>query len=238
MEFFKPNMKKIILFLMPIIFLSIIYAVLNIIKSDEWKITQTPLDFIVFYFPCYIESNLLCKSDACCFESINTQVASSLIFYVSWFLFSFFLVWVNEKIELRGFLWRKLHEKIPSDEKKTKEKKSEKEVPKIVEELPVEERELIEQERLIKEEEEFIKQEKERLFKTMNELNIRKLKEMGLDVVENKVRCSICKDWKPLSKRKFQRKDLKVIVGNMIKKHGIDIIWTYKCNECKTKKKT
>jgi copper oxidase (laccase) domain-containing protein len=97
------------------------------------------------------------------------------------------------------------------------------------------ENELIEREKLIKEEEELLKQEKEKLIKTINELNIKKLKDMGLDVVENKIRCSICKDWKPLSKRKFLRREPKTIIGNMIKKHGVDIIWTYKCKECKKK---
>jgi len=123
MEIFKPDLRKLFLFLLPIIFLSIIYVTSRAIKSDEWKINDSPVNYIIFHFPCFIESKLLCNSTSCCFASTLTQIESSLIFYVPWFLFSWFIVWANDKIELRGYLWRKMQEKeTPIKEVKTIEK--------------------------------------------------------------------------------------------------------------------
>lgn len=214
-EFFKPSWRKILLFLLPMIFLAIVYAVSLAINSDEWKINDSPINYVVFHFPCSIEKKLFCDSANCCFKSTETQIESSLIFYVPWFLFSWFIVWANEKVELRGYFWRKMHEKeTPSKEVKSMEK------------VPVEEGELIKKEQLIKEEEERIKQEKEQIYKTIEEVNIKKLMEMGLDVSQDKIRCSNCKNWEPIKKKNL---------GNMVKKYGMDIIWKYKCKNCKNK---
>jgi hypothetical protein len=112
-EFFKPSWRKTLLFLLPMMFLAVVYVISLAINSDEWKINDSPIDYVVFHFPCFIESKLLCKNTNCCFESIENQIVSSLIFYVPWFLFSWFIVWANEKVELRGYFWRKIHEKEP-----------------------------------------------------------------------------------------------------------------------------
>jgi len=215
-EFLKPNWRKILLFALPMIFLTVVYTVSWILNSDEWKITDTPVNYIIFHFPCFIEKKLFCSAN-CCFASIQNQTLSSLIFYVPWFLFSWFIIWANEKVELRGYLWRRMHEKeTPSKEIKPTEK------------MPIEESEIIKKERLIREEEERLKQEKEEIYKNIDELNVRKLIEIGLDVKQSKIRCSNCINWEPITKKSLTK---------IINKYGIDILWKYKCKNCKKKKR-
>jgi len=216
-EFLKPNWRKILLFLLPIIFLTLTYVVLWLTKYNE-LIDDNLINYIIFHFPCFIETKLFCNNTNCCFTSTMTQVVSSLIFYVPWFLFSWFIVWANEKVELRGYLWRKMQEiEMPSKETKPVEKK---------EELPVDD-ELIKKKQLIKEEEEILKQEKEKLYQNIDDVNIRKLLEIGFDIKQNKIRCSNCINWDPVNNKNLAK---------MIKKHGIDILWNYKCKNCKKKK--
>jgi hypothetical protein len=212
-EFLKPDFRKILLFLLPMILLTVVYVVSMTINSDEWKIDDTPVNFIIFHFPCFIEKKLFCSGANCCFASIQNQIFSSLISYLPWFLFSWFIVWANDKVELRGYLWRKIQEKETSI----------KEI-KTIENLPIEESEIVKKEQSIREQEEFLKQEKEKIYKTMDELNTKKLLEMGVDITQDKIRCSICKNWEPTNKKNL---------ASMIKQHGIDIIWKYKCKNCK-----
>ena len=218
-EFFKPNFRKILVFLLPIIFLTVIYLITLAVNSEEWKINKTPVDYVFFHFPCFIESKLICKSSNCCFESIVTQIIGSIMFYSPWFLFSWFIVWVNDKVELRGYLWRKIHE-TSEPSKKTEP------IEKSKTEIPISDNELIKKEQEIRQEEERIKQEKEQIYRTMDETNTKKLFEMGLDLKEGKIRCSNCIKWEPVNKKNLM---------NMINKHGIEIIWKYKCKECKKK---
>lgn len=194
---------------------------------SEFNLLET-LDYVFFKFPCFIESNLLCKGDSCCFESIQTRVASSLIFYVIWFLYSWFIVWFNDKVELRGILWRKMHEEKPVIEERKKVIEEHK-IPEIKpEEIELPEdsdstEELIKHQQLIREQEEYIKEEKKKMAKFVDELNTKKLKDMGFDITQNMIRCSNCGKWKTVSKKELT---------NKMKKHGIDIIWKYVCREC------
>ena len=114
--------------------------------------------------------------------------------------------------EMRGMLWRKLK----SEEVERRMKREEE----------ISEESIEEKERRLKEEEERIKKEKEKFYEYLDELNTKKLKEIGLDIKENKIRCSVCKRWKSI--RKDQLLDL-------IKEHGISIIWKYVCRDCRKK---
>ncbi len=218
-EFLKPTWRKILLFLLPTIFLTVVYVVSLATDSDDLRITETPVNYTIFHFPCFIEKKLFCNTTNCCFASIQTQVGSSLLFYLPWFLFSWFIVWANEKVELRGYFWRKMHETGDSS-KETKPIEKRKET-------QVEENDIVKKEQLIREEEELLKQEKEKLYKTIDELNIKKLLDIGLDTSQNKIRCSNCKNWEPINENNL---------AEMIKHHGINIIWKYKCKNCKKKK--
>jgi hypothetical protein len=209
-EFLEPDIRKIILFILPIIFLTVVYIILWITKNVEW-IGVTPVNFIIFHFPCFLESKLFCHTSSCCFVSITTQVGSSLIFYLPWFLFSWFIVWANDKVELRGYLWRKLQEKIPPRQIKLENP------------LPGE-MEIVKKEQFINSEETLIKKEKEKIANDIDDLNIRKMLEIGLDMNQGLIRCSNCKSWEPTDKKRLSK---------MIKKHGIDIIWKYKCKDCR-----
>jgi len=93
--------------------------------------------------------------------------------------------------------------------------------------LPLEENELIKKEQMIRETEESLKKEKEQIYKTIEELNVKKLSEMGFDITQNKIRCSNCKNWEIINIKNLT---------DMIKDHGMDIIWKYKCKDCKKRK--
>jgi len=107
--------------------------------------------------------------------------------------------------------------KIKEDYMKKIEKPVEKE-----EELT--EQEVKEEEKLIREEEEKIKEEKIKMYRFYDELNKMKLKEMGLDIVNGKIRCVVCKQWKGYSEERLL---------DLIKKNGIDIIWKFMCDKCR-----
>ncbi len=214
-EFLKPDWRKILLLLLPIIFLIVIYGLSWAINSDEWKINDNPVNYIIFHFPCFIEKRLFCSTN-CCFASALTQVASCIIFYLPWFVFSWFIAWANDKVDLRGYLWRRIHEKeTPNEEVKT------------TQETPIENSEIIKKKQSLLEEEKRLKQEREEIYKTIDELNVRKLLEIGLDVNQSRIRCSNCIAWESINNKNLSK---------MIKRHGIDILWKYKCKNCKKKK--
>ena len=116
-------------------------------------------------------------------------------------------------------------EERPKEEPKKEEKKEEvKSVEKIKE---MGEEEIKEMSTLIREEETFLKEQKKRLQKYLDETNIQKLKSIGVDVKENKILCSGCKRWIRLPRGKLMK---------LIEKYGFDIIWEYRCPDCKGKK--
>ena len=123
-------------------------------------------------------------------------------------------------VELKGLLWKKIHEKEDEKEKPSPEIPKEKKKEGFTEE----EVKVKEEEKLIREEEDRIREEKIKMYRFFDELNKMKLKEMGIDIVEGKIRCVICKKWKGYT-------DEGLI--DLIKRNGIDIIWKYICNQCR-----
>jgi hypothetical protein len=121
---------------------------------------------------------------------------------------------------LRGLLWKKLHEK--EDKKENSLPEMHKDNKKV--ELTEEERQVKEEEELIREEEEKIKEEKIKMYRFFDEINKMKLKEMGIDIVDGKIRCVICKKWKGYTDEGLL---------DLIKRNGIDIIWKYMCDQCR-----
>ncbi len=141
-------------------------------------------------------------------------------------------------VELRGILWRKMQgmkrknkkepkkeEKKPRIEVKDKEISiDEEELKKVAKEEELSEQEVKEEEELIREEEARIKEEKIKMYRFYDELNKIKLKDMGLDIVNGKIRCVVCKKWKGYTDE---------ILLALIKRNGIDIIWKYMCEKCR-----
>lgn len=135
-------------------------------------------------------------------------------------------------VQLRGILWRKMQAmkevkgkprpkleiKLRGDYMKNREEPKEK-----IEES-MEEGQAREEEELIREEEERIKEGKIKLYRFYDDLNRLKLKDMGLDVNKNKIRCAVCKNWEDYTEEK--------LLG-LIKRNGIDIIWKFTCKKCR-----
>ena len=179
----------------------------------------------------------------------------TIYFFIPSYAFSIFLLactigLVVKKIKMRygittfrGLLWRKIEKietkplkkvELPKKEEKPKEKPKEEIKPeKEKEEVKPEELEEIGEEKitemsaLIREEEAFLREQKEKLQKYLDERNVKKLKGIGVDVKENKVICSGCKRWVQLKKGELTK---------LIEKHGFDVIWEYRCPDCKEKK--
>jgi hypothetical protein len=115
-------------------------------------------------------------------------------------------------VELRGILWRKIQEMKQKPKEETEEKMDE-------EEAKVEEQ-------FIREEEIRLREEKKDLYEFYDSLNRMKMKDMGLDIDKDKIKCTICKKWKDYTKER--------LLG-LIKRNGIDIIWKYTCKDCRKK---
>ena len=112
--------------------------------------------------------------------------------------------------ELRGILWRKINEMKQKPEQETEE--------------TLQEDEAKEEEEFLREEDVRIRKEKTKLYEFYDGLNRMKMKDMGLDIDNNKIRCTICKEWKDYTNEK--------LLG-LIKRNGIDIIWKFTCKECR-----
>lgn len=238
-EFFIPDGKKIILFIIMILIAPFPYFTPS--ESDPGKIELKviwgfpPLVFFTYkYLPDflqYINSGI--------FQL--TKVKTSFLFIPAYTFFIYVLSCsINKNLDelkkkygitaFRGILYRKLTEekriKETQEKLKEKEKKIIDEREKVIEES--DEEKIKEKERLLKEQEEFIKEEKEKLRQQVDEMNTDKLKNMGLDIKENLILCSSCNNWKPLPRERMLK---------LIEKKGFEIIWKYKCRECKKQKK-
>lgn len=221
--FFKPGWRKVLIFLLPLIVSLIVFLAIPAKRPDVWEIPDL-LSFTFLHFPTYVEVLITTES----------QIINGLVFYIPWYLFSCLMVWVNDTVELKGLLWRKLQKgkegkevEEGKHEEKEEEGKKEEEHEKKEEERKVEELDedkLKERKRHLEEEEKRIKEEKERLREELGRLNIEKLREIGLDIEKNKIRCVNCKKWETLSKDK---------ILDLMKKEGLKIIWSYECKECK-----
>jgi len=117
----------------------------------------------------------------------------------------------------------KIEIKMKEDRMKKVEELEEK-LERVEKEEELSEAEVKEEEELIREEEEKIKEEKIKMYRFYDELNKMKLKEMGLDIVNGKIRCVICKQWKGYTDE---------ILLELVKRNGIDIIWKFMCDKCR-----
>jgi len=238
-EFFKPDGKKIILFLIMLIIAPFPYFATSETDSEKIEFQVIwgfpPLIFSIYnYLPYH-------------FQQINIgifQISKVKVTYLWMPVYSFFIYVlscsINKNLDeikkkygittFRGILYRKLREekKIEKTEEKIEEiqKKIIYEREKTTEELS--EEQIKEKERQLKEEEEFLKEEKEKLRQQIDEVNIDKLKNMGLDIKENLILCSNCNNWKPLPMKRLLKR---------IEKKGFGIIWKYRCKECRNLKK-
>ena len=239
-EFLKPDWKKIVLFLLMLVIAPFPYFVPSESAPSGYGIKLVwGFPPLVSYVYDYLPEPI---------QQINAGVSEVNRVKVTYFwmpIYSFFIFllsclsnWIIEKIKgkygivmIRGFLWRKL-KKDWEARKPEGGKKKEKELPKKKEEKPEETEELSEEDiremsKLIREEEGFIKGQKKKLEKYLDEMNLKKLKEMGLDIKGNKILCSNCKNWVELP-----RKQLMKLLGG----YGFDIIWEYRCPKCKPQK--
>jgi len=238
-QFFKPDGKKIVLFLIMLIIAPFPYFIPSESASVKFEI-KLILGFppLIFYIYNYLPG---------IFQQINSgifQITEVKITYLWMPVYSFFIYVlscsINKNLDeikekygittFKGFLWRKYKKEIkiekPLEKIEEREKKVIYEREKTTE--GIEKEEIKEKERQLKEQEELIKDEKERLHQQVEEMNTDKLKEMGLDIKENLILCSSCNDWKPLKKERLAK---------MIGKKGFEIIWKYRCRECKKRKK-
>lgn len=149
-------------------------------------------------------------------------------------------------VGLRGLLWKKLQkskdkveekkeEAKPKEEPKKEVKKEEKpkeekeevkpvEKPKSEEELRKIEKIITGKDEELRKQEELIKQRKIEMFRSFEELNTEKLRNMGYDINQKAIRCVICREWKVYEKDKL---------SDLIKKNDIDILWKYVCHGCR-----
>ena len=238
-EFFKPDGKKILLFLVMLIIAPFPYFTPSesVPEKIQFKVIWgfPPLILYIYdYLPDF-------------FQEINIgifQISKVKVTYLWMPVYSFFIYIlscsINKNLEeikkkygittFKGILWKKLregekieetHEKIQEKEKKILYQQE-----KAMEE--VEEEKIKEREKLIEEQEELIKEEKEELRQEIDQMNTDKLREMGLDIKENLILCSGCNEWKPLTEKRLLK---------LIEKKGFGIIWKYRCTECKRLKK-
>jgi len=245
-EFLKPNGAKIIYFLFMLVVAPFPYFIFSETLGQyevEWVFGFPPL---VSWIYDYLPSSL---------QAINAGIleiskVKTIYFFIPSYAFSIFLLacaisLIVEKIRMRfgittfrGLLWRKVEKmefkplekvKLPKKVEKPKEEieLEEKKEVKPEEIGEVGEEKITEMSTLIREEETFLREQKERLQKYLDEMNVKKLKSIGVDVKENKIICSGCKRWIQLRKGRLMK---------LIERYGFDIIWEYRCPECKHKK--
>jgi len=255
LKFLEPNGAKILLFLLLLVIAPFPYFVKQEPSGQyevRWLWGFPPIVALIYNF---LPSSL---------KELNIgifdigKVRTTFYWIPTYAFFMFLLSCVSnliiEKIKarygvttFRGFLWRKLEklETKPLEEveqpKEAEEKPEEvvikeeikpEEKPKEEAEPEVEfedlgEKKIKEMSNLIKEEEALVKEQKKKLEKYLDVINIKKLKSIGVDVKANKIFCSVCKQWKTIPKDQLTK---------LIQKHGFDIIWEYKCPDCKGKK--
>jgi len=245
-DFLKPNGAKILLFLFLLVFAPFPYF-FQPETSDQFEIRWIwgfpPLVSLIYdYLPASLQELNVGILDI---SKVSTTYYWTPTYALFIFLLSCVIHLIIGKIKVkfgittfRGLLWRKLGKKeigplrkIERPEK-TEEKKEIKPEEKEEEIKPgelegMDEEKIKEMSTLIREEETFLKEQKKKLQKYLDETNIQKLKSIGVDVEENKILCSGCKRWVKVQRGKIMK---------LIEKHGFDIIWEYKCPECKSKK--
>jgi len=250
-EFLKPNGAKIMYFLFMLAVAPFPYFIFSETLGQyeiEWVWGFPPLISLIYD---YLPSSL---------QEINAGILEiskikTIYFYIPSYAFFIFLLscaigLIVEKIRMRygitafrGLLWRKIEKietkpfkkvKLPKKVEKPKEKPKEEIKPEEEkEEIELEELEevgegkITEMSTLIREEETFLREQKEKLQRYLDEMNVKKLKSIGVDVKENKIICSGCKQWIQLRKGGLMK---------LIERHGFDVIWEYKCPDCKRKK--
>jgi len=219
-EFLRLDYRKTLMFLLPIIFVAAI-TFFQLMQEKRFDLIFMIKESI-FKFPCLIETNFLCKGGTCCFESLETQAVSSAIFYSTLFIYSWGVVWINDRFRLKGLLWRKMH-KI---EYEPQIKKVEEIKPIEIHEYDKMIKRVIEREHFLIGQEGHIKEELEKIHEFRDQVNKKKLKEIGVDLDQGSIRCSKCYNWKKMTK-----KDL----SDLIAKNDIDILWKYQCKECSDK---
>jgi len=245
-EFLKPNRAKIVYFLFMIVVAPFPYFIsLETLSQYEvkWLWGFPPIVSLIYdYLPTSLQ-----ELNAGIFEI--SEIKTTFYWIPTYALFIFLLscviglivdkIRVRYKImTFRGLLWRKL-EKKKEEPKKEKEKEEEPKKEKKEEEPEEEKKEepeeiggasdetIKEMANLIREEETFLKEQKKEFQKFLDDMNVKKLKGMGIDIKKNKIICSGCKKWKTLPKG-----ELLELMG----KHGFDVIWEYKCPRCREKK--
>jgi len=254
-DFLKPNGAKIILFLL-LLFIAPFPYFFQSETSGQYEVRWIwgfpPVVALIYNFlPSSLQELNIGIFDI---NKVNTTFywVPTYTFFI--FLLSCLTNLIIEKIKVRygittfrGFLWRKLEEletkpleevkqpekieekpeeKVQKEEIKPEEKKEEEAKPEVEIE-GIDEKKIKEMSSLIREEESSLKEQKKKLEKYLDEMNIKKLKSMGVDLKDNKIFCSGCKQWKTLPKGKLTK---------LIQKHGFDVIWEFKCPDCEGKK--
>ncbi len=249
--FLKPNGAKIIYFLFLLVVAPFPYLIFSETLSQyevNWIWGFPPLiSWIYDYLPASLQ-----ELNIGLLEISNVKIIylfiPSYAFVI--FLLSCVIGLIVDKIKVRygitsfrGLLWKKLQRKGPKPSKKAeKPEKIEKAKEEPKEEEKVEEKKeekleeiegRIDEEKikkvaeLIREEETFLRERRKELQKFLDEMNVKKLKNMGIDMKQNKILCSDCKKWKTLPKGKLTK---------LIEEHGLDVIWEYRCPDCKGRK--
>jgi hypothetical protein len=244
MNFLKPNGAKILLFLLLLVIAPFPYffrTETSVQYEIRWIWGFPPIVALIYdYLPSALQELNKGIFDI---SKISTTFYWTPTYAFFIFLLSCVINLIIEKIKLkygittfRGILWRKLEklETRPLDEfkqpEKIIEKKEEKPKEKIKPELElkdIDEEKVKQMSEQIREEEVFLKEQKKKLGKYLDEINIKKLKSIGVDIRENKIYCTKCKQWKSLSKDQMLK---------LIQNYGFDIIWEYKCPDCGGKK--
>lgn len=239
-KFFKPNGAKILLFLFLLVFAPFPYF-FKLATSGQvnvkWIWGYPPFISLIYnYLPTSIQELNVGIFDI---NKVNTTYYWTPTYAFFIFLLSCIIYFIIENIKLRynittfrGILWRKLEKReivpLTKQPERIEKKESKKEEVIPEEEMKkIDERKIKEMSDLIREEEVFLQEQKKKLGKYLDETNINKLKSIGVDVRENKILCSSCNQWVKIPKEKLLK---------LIEKHGFDIIWEYKCPECKDKK--
>jgi rubredoxin len=238
LEFLKPNGAKILLFLLLLVIAPFPYFFRSETLSQyevNWIWGFPPIVSLSYNF---LPSSLQeLNKGIFDISKVKTTFYWTPTYAIFIFLLSCVIYSIIEKIKsiygiatFRGFLWRKLEAKplegVGKNEK-IEEKKPKKEIKPETEFEEIDEKKIKEMSSLIKEEEAFLKEQKKKLGKYLDDMNIQKLKSIGVDVKENKIFCSECKQWKDIPKDQLLK---------LIEKYGFDIIWEYKCPDCGGKK--
>jgi len=241
-EFLKPNRAKIIYFLFLIVVAPFPYFLFSEALGQyevKWLWGFPPLVSLTYdYLPASIQELNAGISEI---SEVKTTFYWIPIYALCLFLLSCVIGLIVDKIKMRfsittfrGLLWKKLEKGEIKPLKKEKSRKKEEKIEEKKEEPEIEvgemsEKQLEEMANLLREEETFLKEQKKEFRKFLDQMNVKKLRSMGVDLEKNKILCSGCKKWKSLPKDKLLE---------LIKNQGFDIIWEYRCPSCEEKKKS